>query len=257
MRQIFRLLYRSIWLICLLTLAALDFLVLSLRRGFRPSMRERIAWMYRNARRIIRVLACNIEVIGDRPTAGLLVSNHLSYVDIILLGSISPSVFVSKSEVREWPVFGALTRMAGTIYIRRERRADVVSIGEEIRNRLVNGELVVLFPEGTSSDGRDVLPFKSSLLQPVSESRHPLHISHIQYELSEGSVENDVCYWGDMTFFPHLLRFLSRPRTRAQVRFQRINEVPQDRKLLARSLREEILRLKNGPSLKTGDIKKV
>lgn len=96
---------------------------------------------------------------------GLLVSNHLSYVDVLVIGAITPAIFVSKNEARHWPVFGALARLAGTIFVRRDKRTDVARLAAEIKNALDAGVLVVLFPEGTSSAGARVLPFKSALLQ--------------------------------------------------------------------------------------------
>src|SRR6185436_7426012 len=108
---------------------------------------------------VLRLLAADIGSDGPCPRDGLLVSNHLSYLDILVLATLTPAVFVSKSEVKNWPVFGWFARMAGTIFLQRTRRADVVRISEEITTVLRGGHLVVLFPEGTSSNGRQVLPF--------------------------------------------------------------------------------------------------
>jgi len=85
--------------------------------------------------------------------------------------------------------------------------------------------LVVVFPEGTSSDGQTVLPFKSSLLEPATRQIHSLSISLIQYELDDGDAGQDVCYWGDVTFFSHLLNLLSKRTLRASIRFAPIQSI--------------------------------
>ena len=113
----------------------------------------------------------------------------------------------------------------------------------EIRAALAGGHVVVLFPEGTSWNGREILPFKSSLLEPIVGSPQPLSIAGIGYTLAEGSVENDVCYWGDMTFLPHLVRLMSLKQVRVRVRFAAIRERAADRKELARQLHAAVLQL--------------
>ena len=222
-----------------------DFVWLAVRSGGAPSLRDRTIWLQRSSRSMLRLLAVEVETHGVPPAAGLLVCNHLSYLDILVLVTITPAVFVSKSEVRNWPVFGWFSRLAGTLYVDRTRRSDVARLGDEIRNVLRGGLVVVLFPEGTSSDGSDVLPFKSSLLEPVSGDQHALTIAHIGYSLVEGSVANDVCYWGDMSFFPHFLKLLAKRAIQARVRFAAIERPVAQRKDLARQLHAEVLQLKN------------
>jgi 1-acyl-sn-glycerol-3-phosphate acyltransferase len=172
------------------------------------------------------------------------VCNHLSYLDIPVLATLTPSVFVSKREVRSWPVLGWFAQLAGTVFVHRERRSQTVEAAEAIELRLNHDALVVLFPEGTSSNGESVLPFKSSLLEPAAQNRHPLSVGFIRYEVDDGDVAEDVCYWRDMTFAPHLLNLLSKPRVRAQVRFLPQPPVSLNRKELALRLQEEILKLK-------------
>lgn len=114
-------------------------------------------------------------------------------------------------------------------------------MGTEIRTVLADGHVVVLFPEGISWNGRELLPFKSSLLEPIVGSPHPLSVSGIGYTLADGSVENDVFYWGDMTFFPHLVRLMPRRQVRVRVRFTAIGERAAERKELARRLHAAVL----------------
>ncbi len=243
-QRIFRLGFRSLWFAGVLLFVAGDFVVSTLRhRGALP-LRERTRWLQRSSRRALRVFRVQIEAHGPRPAAGLLVSNHLSYLDILVLATLVPAVFVSKSEIKNWPVFGWFGRLAGTLFLERSRRSDVGRMSEEIRAVLADGHVVVLFPEGTSWNGRELLPFKSSLLEPIVGSPHPLSIAGIGYALVDGSVENDVCYWGDMTFFPHLVRLMSRNQIRVQVRFAAIGERAAGRKELARQLHAAVLQLK-------------
>ncbi len=245
MRKPFRLVARSFWLVATLSVAGLDYFLTAAAHGFKPSLAVRTRLLQRNARRVLRVFATSVEDSGPRPKTGLLVCNHLSYLDILALGSLMPAVFVSKYEVRRWPVLGWFSRMSGTIFVRREQRSDVARITQEIQAVMRGGHLVVLFPEGTSSDGRQVLPFKSSLLEPATGADHELFVGHIAYVIPEGSVEDDVCYWGDMEFFPHAVKLLTRPRVAASVQFCHVQAGGGGRKDLARQLHAEVVRLRS------------
>ena len=123
----------------------------------------RAAWMQRAARRQLKLLRCRPDVLGPVPKSGLLISNHLGYFDILLICSVAPAVFVSRADVRGWPLFGWLAKLGGTIFIQRERRLQVGAVNREIETALAAGLLVVVFPEGTSSNGETVLPFRASL----------------------------------------------------------------------------------------------
>jgi len=179
----------------------------------------------------------------------LLVCHHLSYLDVLVLASLTPTVFVAKREVKHWPVFGWFASLAGTLFIDRERRTHVRQLTQEIRDVLKRGALVVLFPEGTSSDGKTVLPFKSSLLELAAGQIHPLFAGWIQYELEDGDLGEEVCYWKDMIFFPLLINLLSKRTVLAAVRFTQLREGGRDRKQLARRLRLEVLRLKESVAI--------
>ena len=244
MRKLVRLGLRSVWLCAELLFITTDFAFAVLRHRGLPPQRVRMVWLQHSSRRVLRILAAEIESSGPCPREGLLVSNHLSYLDILVLVTLTPAVFVSKSEVRHWPVFGWFARMSGTIFLDRTRRSDVVRIREKIDAVLRDGHLVVLFPEGTSSDGRQVLPFRSSLLESVTANERPLFVSGITYAVTDGSVEQDVCYWGDMTFFPHLIRVMTTQGIRARVRFSKIEHRADNRKDLARQLHTEVVRLR-------------
>jgi 1-acyl-sn-glycerol-3-phosphate acyltransferase len=206
--------------------------------------RARAAWMHRSARCHIKVFGCRPEIFGTIPPRGLLVANHLSYLDIVLIGSVTPAVFVSKADVRQWPLFGWLAKLSGTVFIERERRTHVGVVNREIEDALADGALVVVFPEGTSSDGTEVLPFRASLLEPALLGGHPISTAWIHYELPDGDAKQEVCYWGEHTFFPHLLNLLGKKNVGATLRFGNFQRTTDDRKELAGQLRVAVLKLK-------------
>ena len=197
-------------------------------------------------RRTLRFFQIKTQATGPVPVRGLLISNHLSYLDVLVLSSLTPAVFVSKHDVKFWPVFGQFAVLGGTVFVDRARRFQVGQVNDEITTALKQGALVVLFPEGTSSNGQTLLPFKSSLLEPATDPAWPLAIGWIHYEIDDGDAGEEVCYWGNHTFFPHMLNLLSKRQMRATVRFGQFSERSGDRKELAQRLRAEILGLKDG-----------
>jgi 1-acyl-sn-glycerol-3-phosphate acyltransferase len=206
--------------------------------------RAQAVWLHRSARRHIRIYGCAYSASGPIPRKGLLVMNHLSYLDILVISALTPAIFVSKSEVRNWPLFGWLASLGGTLFIQRERRTHVGVVNREIESALADGVLVVVFPEGTSTNGDDVLPFRSSLLEPVTTGTHPITVGCMRYELEDGDAREDVCYWGDHEFFPHTVNLLGKRRVRATVQFSAFQRTTADRKELARQLHEAVLELK-------------
>ncbi len=221
--------------------------VYGVRCGMRSSQSQaaaRGAWMQYASRRLARIFRLHIQVEGDIPRRGLLVSNHLGYVDIIVLSTLTPVIFVAKREVKSLPVFGWFATMGGTVFVHRERRAQTGQATREIETALGSGVLVVLFPEGTSSDGKTVLPFKSSLLEPAAKKSPPIAAGWIQYELDDGDSEKEVCFWSDMVLVPHLINLLSKHSVRATVRFAPLLANHTGRKDLARRLHAEVIRLK-------------
>jgi len=204
----------------------------------------RAAWLQRNSRRHLKLFGYSAEISGEIPRRGLLVSNHLSYLDILAIAAAAPAVFVSKADVRRWPLFGWLASLGGTVFIERERRTHVGEVNREIQSALDEGALVVVFPEGTSSDGGTVLPFRSSLLEPALRGGHGIATAWIHYELPDGDAKTEVCYWGDHTFFPHLLNLLGKKSVRATLRFGKFSRATDDRKELARQLHAAVLELK-------------
>jgi 1-acyl-sn-glycerol-3-phosphate acyltransferase len=141
-------------------------------------------------------------------------------------------------------VFGWFARLAGTIFVQRDKPLQSAQSADAIGVALGKGALVVLFPEGTSSGGTTILPFKSSLLEPVTRQNHPLTVGLIAYELSDGDVSEEVCYWKNMSLVPHLINLLSKRSIRASVRFTELRQGSTNRKELARRLHSEALGLK-------------
>lgn len=232
------------WLACEFLLAAMDYPLRAILRRDESRAAARARWLQQACRRVLRVFNVGLDTTGPVPARGLLVSNHLGYLDILILGAIAPAVFVAKSEVRRWPVFGWFARLAGTVFVRRGRRRDAARSAAEISDALDNGALVVLFPEGTSSGGHHVLPFKSALLEPAVRQNSPLHASCIRYTINDGNVAEEVCYWRDMTLVPHLLNLLGKESIFARVAFTPVHKGAEDRKELARRLHAEVVRLK-------------
>jgi len=211
-------------------------------RGVRVT--ARIAWMQWMSRRFLSVLHCKVSLSGIVPSQGLIACNHLGYVDILVIGSVCPAIFVAKSDVKSWPIFGWLASRAGTIFVSRDDRAEVATQLKEMEIPLRNGHPVVLFPEGTSSDGSSVLPFRSSLFQSVIATGKPITPTTIGYDLGvEGSVGSEIAYWGDLILLPHLLNLLSKKIFVARLVFGPTRKPMPDRKQEATLLHAEVLAL--------------
>jgi lyso-ornithine lipid O-acyltransferase len=241
----FRVGTRLIRVLALFLFAYLDFVFRIWLWGRASSIHTRSRWLQSWSRRFLGILNGTITFHGTPPSRGILVSNHLSYVDILVLGSLQPMVLVSKSEVRSWPVLGVLTRCAGTLYIQRQSRTDVARLNEQMVGVVNAGVVVALFPEGTSSDGSQVLPFRSSLFGPAEEHHWPVTPAWIHYSLKDGSVADEVCYWRDMTFFSHLLNLFSKKSVEAFVSFGTPIEGKMDRKEMARELHAKVCGMKD------------
>ncbi|MAZ83654.1 MAG: 1-acyl-sn-glycerol-3-phosphate acyltransferase [Hoeflea sp.] len=179
------------------------------------------------------MIGLKVEVIGqpsnDRPL--MLASNHVSWKDIVVLGAAADVVYVAKSEVRDWPVFGWLARLQRTVFVERDRKRTTGNQIDEMARRLKADEIVVLFPEGTTSDGNRILPFKTSLfgaataaIPEVPEKRvvvQPVAICYVGIQgMPMGRYHRPVAAWpGDVALGPHLLRVLKEGALEVEVRF--------------------------------------
>ena len=208
-------------------------------------LRARAVWLHRWSQFACRVLGVRVATRGSMPRSGLLVCNHLSYLDVLALSSIQPCVFVAKREVAGWPFFGWLARSAGTIFVDREHRFSSTAVIDLVHDAIRGGSVVVLFPEGTSSDGATVLPFKSALLESAVQLRCRVTAACIDYAIDRGSVSDEVCYWRDMTLVPHLLNLFFKHEIRSNCVFAVAKTRSGDRKQIARELREEIVSMRS------------
>lgn len=153
--------------------------------------------------RLLRILNVKASVTGDlSPAAGnvMLVANHVSWLDIFVLNAHLPVRFVAKSELARWPVVSRMIRGAGTVFIERERRRDTHRVNKHMADVLANGDVVAIFPEGTTTHGHEVLPFKSSLLQPIIEAGGHLQPVALRYRTTDGEIAMAPTYVGDTSF---------------------------------------------------------
>src|SRR5882757_5788454 len=223
--------------------ACTHFAFLRLRNGRSLPADVRAEWLHIWCAKLLPRLGIAFSCEGAIPERGLIVANHLSYLDIIVLSALCPCTFVAKKEVRLWPIFGWMATMNGTVFVDRQRPRETGQVNDQLDVALQTGLRIVLFPEGTSTDGTQVLPFRSSLFASAVAAREAITPAHISYRVTEGSVEQDVCYWGDMTFLPHILKALSLSEVTALVRFGQESLRFDDRKKAAEATREQILAL--------------
>lgn len=211
---------------------------LRLSHGKPLSARDRAGWLHDAARTILRRIGTEVVVAGEPPLHGLVVSNHLSYMDVLAYASLFPCLFVSKREVSDWPVFGRLATMAGTIYVDRDRGAGNRDAATLMEQTLEEQVPVILFPEGTSSDGSAVLPFRSPFFEPAARTNAVVTAAAIAYRSSTAR-ESDLAYYGNDVFGPHLLRSFGQLGVCAHVAFASGRRYG-DRKEAARVAEEEV-----------------
>jgi 1-acyl-sn-glycerol-3-phosphate acyltransferase len=184
-----------------------------------------------------------ITVEGPVPAAPFyLVSNHLSYLDIVVYAATMPARFVAKREVRDWPVVGFLARAGGTIFIDRTVKRDAVRVLQDLGSAVVEGDGVVVFAEATSSPGHMVLPFRPALLEWAARAGHPVHYASLAYRTPDDAppAHLAVCWWGDMTFGRHLVELSSLAWIDATVRLGAGPISERDRKRLADRLHRAV-----------------
>ena len=185
------------------------------------------------------LLGMRVNVKGTPPQAPFfLVSNHLSYLDVVAFASQVDCIFVAKSEVANWPGLGLLCRSMGTIFVDRNCRHDVLRVNRLIEKALHSGKGVLLFPEGTSTAGVSVLPFHSALFESAVRAGYPVSYATVTYQTSAGQppAHQCVCWWGEMAFLPHLYRLFQVTAFEATLSFGSHAIRADDRKVLARRL---------------------
>ncbi|MBU1690544.1 MAG: 1-acyl-sn-glycerol-3-phosphate acyltransferase [Gammaproteobacteria bacterium] len=173
--------------------------------------------------RVLSILNVRLSVSGKAPdisAAGVMfVANHISWLDIYLLDAVCPVRFVSKAEVRAWPVIGWLAVKIGTLFIERTRRHDTARAGREVVDALMQGDCVAVFPEGTTSNGTLLRPFHASLLQSAINSGAPLWPVAIRYVHRDGTANLSPAYVDDMSFADSLFRILNEPELVAEITY--------------------------------------
>jgi len=198
---------------------------------------------------MLALLGVRILRHGHAPARGCFVAtNHLGYLDVLVLASQMEATFVAKHDIAAWPVLGWLSRRFGTVFLDRARPRDLVRVFDEIDAVQRQGVSVVIFPEGTSSGGDSVLPFHAGLFEAAARSRAPVAVAALAYAtpVGEGPPKLAVCWWGGMTFTPHFLHLLTLRAIEARLSFSDTPIAPGDRRTLARHAHREVSRLHAG-----------
>lgn len=235
-------LLRSIWRLCkgiaLILAVGVDCAVHRPRDTIEGAER-----LHRFCRHLLDALGVEWRVEGDLPLRGAVVSNHLSYLDILLYSAARPFVMVAKSEVRGWPLIGWLTSRAGTVYVTRGGGPTTYpGVNRAMAEAYRSGLPVLFFPEGTTTDGSEVLPFRRGLFHSVLNEGVALRSAALAYSVEDdgASVANDVCWWGDALLAPHLFRLAGLKGVRAVVRFGDVVQHRSDRFVLSEQARAQV-----------------
>jgi len=209
---------------------------------------------------ICATIGIRVTVRGRLPANGprFVVANHVSWTDVIALASVHPLLFLAKKEVANWPVLGFLARLQGTIFVDRANRRAIPEVNAELAQHLRHGRDIVVFAEGTSSDGSQILKFNSAHFAMLSElatdRARPLDVAIAPTAVTYTAVETnyhstseryDVGWYGDMTFLPHLWGLMRRGGARCHILFGESVDpaVFTDRKALAHATEESVRRL--------------
>ncbi|ODU55685.1 MAG: hypothetical protein BGO25_07725 [Acidobacteriales bacterium 59-55] len=237
---------RSVRLVALLLALAMDCAIRRPRAGV-----EAAIWAHGWSRRIVKALGVECGVSGRLPERGAVVSNHLSYLDILVYLSVCPFVMVAKSEVKGWPLLGWITARSGTVYVQRGGGPSTYAgVNKAMAAAYRTGLPVLFFPEGTTTDGQSgLLPFRRGLFHSVLNEGVPLRTAAVRYMLDENrengdaTVARDVCWCGDAYLGPHVARLLGLRGVRAEIRFGDEVLKRADRFVLSEMAREAVMDL--------------
>ena len=201
---------------------------------------DRVQWW---SAALLGHLGVELRAVGGlEPGAVLLASNHVSWLDIAALHAADPRIrFVSKAAVGHWPLIGGLARVAGTLFIERERKRDAMRVVHEVAAALGRGDAIGVFPEGTTGPGDSVLPFHANLLQAAIATEVPVQPVVIRYSQPGRPVSAAARYIGDTTLVGSLLRLAGAREVAVQVRF--LDPVPtagRQRRELCAALQHEL-----------------
>lgn len=201
------------------------------------------------SRRMLSIMGVELVVKGTVPTHGpaLQVANHVSWLDILVMNAAHPSRFVSKADAQHWPLLGSLITGAGTLYLERENRRDAMRVVHRVADRLREGDVVSVFPEGTTGDGSALLPFHANLLQAaISASAPALPIALNYVDRHTGALHAGPVYVGDDTLVASIWRTLRSDTVQAVVHFGTPERAGgRDRRTWAADLRERVQALRS------------
>jgi len=205
-----------------------------------PQRHALIRWW---ARKMLHVMGLDLRVEGELVAGGtLLVANHVSWLDITALHAVVPHArFVSKSDVKSWPLLSRLAHAADTLYLERERKRDALRVVHLIAQALGDGQTVAVFPEGTTSDGRSLLPFHANLLQAAIAAEAPVQPVALRFSDAQAPISAAVEFVGATTLVESLWRVACGDGLVAWVRLLPARQsTAQDRRDLAHALRSDI-----------------
>lgn len=195
-------------------------------------------------RRLLELMNIEARVHGDFDPAGgnvMIVANHVSWLDIFVINAQHPARFVAKSELARWPLIGRLIRGSGTLFIERARRRDTRRVNGDATHALRSGDAVAVFPEGTTTDGREVLRFHGSLLQPIVDAEGRLIPVAIRYHDGDGSLSFAPEYAGDTSFATSFWRVCGERRLAVDlIASPAVPAAARDRRELARGAEDAI-----------------
>jgi 1-acyl-sn-glycerol-3-phosphate acyltransferase len=201
------------------------------------------------ARRMLRILGIELRLLGTPAAHGpmLLVANHISWLDILVMHAARHCRFVSKSDVEHWPLIGTLATGAGTLYIERESRRHVMRVVHHMAQALRAGDVLAIFPEGTTSDGLALLPFHANLVQAAISAQAPVQPVALSFvDCASGGITTAARYVGDETLVGSLWRTLTAPPLAAVVAFGEPQSAEgRDRRAWAAALRASVSRLRD------------
>ncbi len=200
-----------------LVIAGCVFPVLNLSCSVNKAKSRRDALKTHWLKRFSAILNLSITKEGELPGQGaLLVSNHISWLDIIVIGQYLPAYFVAKSDILSWPVIGYLSKQGGTVFIRRGDKKHIKATSEKMVWILKQNSNIIAFPEGTTTQGDKVLSFHASLFQPALLTRSAIQPVALQYQ---GIAKEHAPFVGDDDFIPHLIKMLSLDKIEVRVCF--------------------------------------
>ena len=190
----------------------------------------------------------HLRVLGQPVVAGpaLLVANHISWLDSLVIHAARYCRFVSKSDIRDWPMVGLLATGSGTLYIERSRRKDALRMVRDMAQALQGGDVLAVFPEGTTSDGLNLLPFHANLIESAVAAQAPVQPLALRFvDARTGEPTLAPCYIGDDTLIASVWRTLTAPPIVAVVHFGQPQQAEgRERRQWARDLREAVQALR-------------